>query len=331
MSSRVEYLMTCHDAGSPWCPCILADVGDCPVCPVLRGLNTCDECHWTGLCVYELRSRAPEPQPPREFTSMRVISHRVIGPDLHRAEVEVARAWVHEIRRPGAFILAASEHAPQVSAAPMAVLASDETSMSIVLRVRGPKTRALAGARDCWMVKGPFRSGLLGTRRLYDLDEGEATILVSTTGQSLLPGVLRTLRAGNNRVTVSVDPGSTGSLYVLRELGDFPGHLRTLEFSSPRSYSTRRDWLRQTVRGNGPDLVVSLGSDYLHGRIAPLIGDDQGWVASNNQIMVCGDGRCGSCSITLRDRTEIRGCKADVAPEDVFWWAAEMPQERQEG
>lgn len=331
MSSTGEYMMTCHDAGSAWCPCILADVGDCPVCPVLRGSDTCDECRWTGLCIYELRSRVSMPQPPREFTPLKVISHRVIGPELHRAELEIPRTWVHELGRPGGFVIAASEESPDVSAAPMAVLASNETSMSIVFRVRGPKTQALAEARHQWMVKGPFRSGLYGTRHLYELTEGTAAILVSTTGQSLLPGVIRTLRAGNNQVTVSVDPGSTGSLYVLRELGDFAGHLKALEFSSPRSHNTRRAWLSKTIREDNPDLVVSLGSDYLHSRIARLVSEDQRWVASNNQIMVCGDGRCGSCSIALHDRTEIRGCKADVAPEEVFWWASETSEERQEG
>ncbi|NFG18899.1 sulfide/dihydroorotate dehydrogenase-like FAD/NAD-binding protein, partial [Clostridium botulinum] len=49
----MEYeIKDCIDAGSEYCPCHLAETGDCILCSQLSGKKFCDCINWKGVCIY---------------------------------------------------------------------------------------------------------------------------------------------------------------------------------------------------------------------------------------------------------------------------------------
>ncbi|MFO8059309.1 MAG: hypothetical protein R6U70_01440, partial [Bacillota bacterium] len=220
----------------------------------------------------------------------------------------------------------------EVFACPMAVCSADldEQEFTIVFQVRGPKTAFLAGEGDQLAVKGPYRAGLFGVRRLYGAADQRVLIIVSSTGQSLVPAIVRQLTLADNDIRIVLDPGSGGGLYILDYLREWEGPVLAARLYDAQAREELGP-LRELIRDSDCDLIITLGSDSLHRRAARWIRPEQGWVASNNSVMVCADGVCGSCSIVLRDGREVRGCKVDIAPEDVFWRAADRPAAEGEG
>ena len=43
----------CIDAGTEYCPCHLAESGECILCSQLQGSHFCDCLNWNGVCIYQ--------------------------------------------------------------------------------------------------------------------------------------------------------------------------------------------------------------------------------------------------------------------------------------
>ena len=43
----------CIDAGTEFCPCHLAESGECILCSQLQGGHFCDCLNWKGVCIYQ--------------------------------------------------------------------------------------------------------------------------------------------------------------------------------------------------------------------------------------------------------------------------------------
>ncbi len=312
--------MGCHDTGSDACPCFLADSGQCIACPILRGADSCDACSWNGACVYDAYVRG-EKGGVRRFVRTRIIRRTTIGDGLHMVTLDTPETWQADLRLPGSFVMVKPPGAEITWSCPMAVFyVQPDGKCRIVYGDRGPKTNQLSRCSEIWEISGPYRSGLLGTRRLLQADCRSVLLLVSGTGQSLLPNILRVLRSKGCTGELLLDPGIGGVTYAMDHLPCFPGEV-FLQNLDDDGEECRPGWSAVTARiaGAPGHLLISLGSDFLHRRVGAARLTNQSWVASNNQIMVCGSGWCGACTVQLRDGSEARGCKADVAPEDVIW------------
>ncbi|MFO8060569.1 MAG: hypothetical protein R6U70_07940, partial [Bacillota bacterium] len=169
LQTEKQYAIRCHDAGSAWCLCVSGQQGYCPVCPVIGGDGSCDFCLWSGVCVYDQRFRHRGPVRARTFLNTPVLRREVIGHDLHLVRLMTPQSWDAELQRPGSFVMVRRPEDDEVFACPMAVCSADldEQEFTIVFQVRGPKTAFLAGEGDQLAVKGPYRAGLFGVRRLY--------------------------------------------------------------------------------------------------------------------------------------------------------------------
>ena len=43
----------CIDCGTEFCPCKLAETGECILCSQLQGEHFCDCLNWNGVCIYQ--------------------------------------------------------------------------------------------------------------------------------------------------------------------------------------------------------------------------------------------------------------------------------------
>mgnify|MGYP000921887947 CR=1 FL=1 len=60
----IKERMDCIDCGTEYCPCHLAESGECIMCSQLQGECFCDCVNWKGVCVYqELFNNGTDIQP----------------------------------------------------------------------------------------------------------------------------------------------------------------------------------------------------------------------------------------------------------------------------
>ncbi len=256
----------------------------------------------------------------RLFRPLQVLRKAEIGPDVYRVVLTMPSEWRFELNRPGGFIIVKPSGADHYSAAPMAIYqSSEDETMSLVFEVKGPKTKKLAQSGAVWDVKGPFCSGLWGARRLQTPQNLRCLVVAAGTGQSLLPAVVRQLLKMDNDLHLVVEAKNNGMVYAVEDLAglDRRDSALSMQLLMPRSDKPAGSPLADAVREHCYDVLVSLGSDYLHEQVARL-RDDQPWAASNNSVMVCGEGICGSCGVVLDNGEHLRGCKVDIPPEFVF-------------
>ena len=59
-------IIDCIDAGTEYCPCHLAETGDCILCSELCSKTFCDCVNWKGTCIYIKNSFGMVKKPKKE-------------------------------------------------------------------------------------------------------------------------------------------------------------------------------------------------------------------------------------------------------------------------
>lgn len=306
----------CFDAGSVYCPCDLATLGQCVACSILRGQDTCD-CGWSGMCVYQefLRVRKTA-SPRRRGASAPVIARRDLecaaGQQAFILDLSVADQVLAWCALPGSFVLLRPKGSPERFNVPLSVMQLRDGTLSVVVEVRGPKTIALE--RSCVRgqkvtVVAPFWSGLQGAADLRRHGAGKVLGVAKGIGQAPLVHVTHYVLARGGTLKALLGPGVLGTVFadglLAREGASVEILPRTKDHNIARIY-------RDLCQGEY-DLLVSEGSDQQHGALLDLLSSldsPPAFAWSSNLSMTCAEGICGSCLVD-----GFRGCKAHLTSE----------------
>ncbi|HHW19051.1 MAG TPA: hypothetical protein GXX30_09185 [Firmicutes bacterium] len=317
--------VTCFDAGSEYCPCALAALGECVACSRLRGEEAC-VCGWSGLCVYQefLRNQAvPKPGRPEVKASIGRRKDLVLPGDatprafileLHLAD-EIAR-WCSF---PGSFVLVRPPGTRERFNVPVSVMDVRDGQVTLAVEVLGPKTRAL----EEWSLEGaellvvaPFWSGLHGFRDLQRYSAGNVLVIAKGMGQVAVPQLARHINHRGGSLKVLLGPGQLGVVFIEEMLEPLPADVEIL----PKEVDHNLGRVAQELAGTKYDLVVSAGPDIQHralkgilDRLEDLTGERPGFTWMSNLTMTCAEGICGSCLVS-----GLRGCKAQVTLQDYL-------------
>ena len=155
-------VLDCIDAGSEYCPCFLAESGECLTCSQLQGKTFCDCKNWKGVCIYQEyvwnRFRMKE---RRENTTCELVGKTVVAKNITILKIKVNKTMARELNQPGAYVFLRRNDEPGYFDTPMSVMTVDEGStVDIAVQIR-VKTKALnqrplrsvCGARTgtaCW-------------------------------------------------------------------------------------------------------------------------------------------------------------------------------------
>ncbi|MCR4398527.1 MAG: hypothetical protein NUV93_06145, partial [Firmicutes bacterium] len=281
----------CIDAGSQFCPCVLADLGECIACSLLKGESLCN-CSWSGVCVYsEYLWAGKRSLPPRSEYRLEVVDVRRESKSLIVFTLGIPESLSRDLSDPGSFLFLRPPDTRQCFGAPISVMDAWDRGAKFAVQVMGPKTKALEGVSDALIARGPYWNGVFGVNRLRRLRNSMALIVARGVGQGPGLHVARRLLAAGNSVTVAALPG--GSVDGVFIAGDLERLGIPLVYVSRDSAPT--DALG-TLLQRGFDLVHSSGPDSQHRWVASMIrasGRDVVLTVSNNSIMCCGDGVCG--------------------------------------
>ncbi len=135
----------CIDAGTEFCPCHLAEKGECILCSQLQGSHFCDCLNWKGVCIYqELHDNGNKAKEQRKTYTCKVCEKVLYPDDVLLIKFEAPHKLVIDLARPGSFIFIRSEENVYFDV-PISILESDiETNIiSIMIEIRGIKTKQL--------------------------------------------------------------------------------------------------------------------------------------------------------------------------------------------
>lgn len=303
----------CFDAGSIYCPCDLAVLGQCVACSILRGQNSCD-CGWNGLCVYEefLRNKKVA-RPGRRERPVRIAGREELecsaGQEAFLLDICAPTEVLAWCVFPGSFALLRPRGTPERFNVPLSVMQVKDGILRTAVSVKGPKTKALSRAcRKGQIVTlvAPFWSGLQGLPWPRAIVAGKALGVAKGIGQAPLLHTAKYLLGHGCAFKALLGPGTLGTVFaqdsLVMEGASVEVLPRTKDHNITRIYS-------ELCQGDY-DLLVSVGSDQQHHALLSLIASvdkppAMAW--SSNLSMTCAQGICGSCLVN-----GFRGCKASL-------------------
>ncbi len=302
---------TCQDAGDVYCPCDLGLSSLCLACPAMNGAGNCSDCAWSGACVLVQKEHHLNTTPRQRPEMVVDIAARVrIASQAFVLTVKVPRYFLDSLRSPGSFILIRPQPLPWRYNLPLTVasLSPQESTLDFYVQDVGVKSRALVNAGKEAIVRGPYRNGLVGISRLWQHPGARLLIVAKGIAQAVAMRLTECLIPRGYRVDVALGPGEIDVI-----LGSEP--LRALGagvIEMPRSHDKNRQQITGLLSDRPYAALISAGSDQQHRglrRLARSHLPDAAFIFTNNAVMSCAEGICGSCQQTVA-KEPFRACKA---------------------
>lgn len=305
--------MRCIDVDSAYCPCILADMNHCVQCSQLQGKANCT-CEWSGTCVlYERfwQGGSERRKMARTEEMTRIGKKETIGEHTVILEMDVSDKFAAMLDKAGAFVFLRRADDAVFYHFPVGVMDVENSRITVAIETVGVKTkRFLSDMAGKIIIRGPYYNGVLGEMHLTSIREKKTVLLAGGIGQAPAVAVAKRLIQGGNRVTAILAGGKVKSIFVdarLKRMG-----AEVIEVPSMRREGML---LLQKILQKGVDFVVSCGSDNQHCGIIAILREmkvDLPMAATNNAVMCCGEGICGSCQHKMKDGRTVRLCKTQA-------------------
>lgn len=316
--------MKCADFASPFCPCELAEHGQCLVCAQCSGKEMCDCGDTTGYCVMqELHNNGGKAMSLRPTYECKVTTTRKVGDDAVLIRVSGQDIDTRDFQQMGSFAFVRTNRNVYYDT-PISVLYSehDVNSLGFVIITKGIKTSCFAKVKvgDTVWIRGPYYNGLFNKGYVSTLKNSQALLL--TRGIGVLPTLHVTggLLRNNNHIKLLVDPGTFNTDFI-KTLCDFY-ELEITPCSITDTQGELTEEMKQLLSKLSPEncRLLHLGlSDYLIGKVVNFLIDGNGYLpelsACNNAKICCGEGICGACTVNANARDVIHLCKAQI---DVY-------------
>jgi dihydroorotate dehydrogenase electron transfer subunit len=324
-------ITNCIDAGSEYCPCYLAETGECIMCSQLQGKVFCDCINWQGVCIYqEYIWNHAQSKERRKVYSCKILEQQEVSPTVMLLTIQVKSALARELKQPGAYVFLRTSDYPTFFDSPMSIMNADERAgvIEIAVQERGVKTKYLlqraAEQKKEVLLRGPYWNGILGLKYLKSFQKGKALLVVRGIGQAPALPVARKLLQGENEVEVLLDKGRirvdfTGDLF--RKMGC---HVCEKELLKKEDFTITEEslvYLKESILQRGFGLIYGGGSELLHQGISCLLREIErkvDFVCSNNAQLCCGEGVCGSCQTRLVDGSRVKRCKTQLEPLSMY-------------
>ena len=163
-------VIDCIDAGTEFCPCHLAEEGECILCSQLHGKCFCDCVNWKGVCIYEeFASNGFKAKEGRKTFTCDVIDAVEVEEGLLFIEFRAPHKLCIDLLGPGKFIFIRTNDNPFFDV-PISILESDadKNIIKVLIEVRGIKTKRLLNTevKGEITIRGPYFNGVFGIKNI---------------------------------------------------------------------------------------------------------------------------------------------------------------------
>lgn len=317
----------CIDAGTEFCPCHLAESGECILCSQLQGNHFCDCLNWKGVCIYqEFHDNGNKVKEQRKTYTCKVCDKVLYPDDVLLVKFEAPHKLVIDLARPGSFIFVRSEENVYFDV-PISILDSNiETNIiSIMIEIRGIKTKQLLNIESGGniTIRGPYWNGVFGLKNIGKQKNNDILVLARGIGMAPMIPVLQRLIENGNTVTLILDKQPFKDIYVtewLDKLNIIPQEMNLIEKGelSPEGKVA----IKSIIKYNKISLIHIAGADILTYSVIEYLDSlerqDIDLSCCNNFKMCCGEGVCGSCTARFSGHRVKRFCKVQASPRGIF-------------
>ena len=258
----------CIDAGTEFCPCHLAESGECILCSQLQGGHFCDCLNWKGVCIYqEFHDNGNKAKEQRKTYTCKVCEKILYPDNVLLIKFEAPHKLVIDLARPGSFIFVRSEENVYFDV-PISILESNiETNIiSIMIEVRGIKTKQLLNIESggSITIRGPYWNGVFGLKNIRKQKNNETLVIARGIGMAPMMPVIDRLMENGNTVTLILDKQPFRDIYVsewLDKLYIVPQEMNLIEKGelSPEGKVS----IKSIVKYNNISLIHIAGADIL--------------------------------------------------------------------
>lgn len=300
----------CADAGGKYCPCHLAYSGDCIKCSLIRGEKTC-ECKWQGVCIYnEKQHNKIVPVEERKDELCEIIESKEIEDKIYLIKIRIPSYLTKYLSEPGAYVFLKDPNRESIYFnAPISVMDVDEENniLEVVVVPRGIKTKPLVNA-DKVIMKATYFNGIFGLKEIKSNQSDRCVVILDGLSQVNSINVIRRLIRNNNEVEVFINEDGKRLEMIEEKIKNMGININIFNLNE------KREILENYIKNNKVSFVYSCGLIYFNKYILQLvdkIDENIKFAIPNNNLICCGEGICGACTIRLNN-CRIKTCKAQM-------------------
>ena len=318
----------CIDAGTEYCPCHLAESGECILCSQLQGSHFCDCLNWKGVCIYqELHDNGGKAKEQRKTYNCKIVERKLFSDEVLLVKFEASHKLVIDLAKPGSFIFVRSEEDNIYFDVPISILDADTDNdiLSIMIEIRGVKTKKLLELEKGGeiTIRGPYWNGIFGLKNIRKQKNNHVLVIARGIGMAPMIPVLKKLIDRDNVVTLIVDKAPFDDIYVsdyLEKLEIVPQEMNLID--KGKLSAEGKVAIKSLIKYNNISLIHIAGADILTYNVIEFLDSlerqDIDLSCCNNFKMCCGEGICGSCTTRFSGHRVKRFCKVQASPRDIF-------------
>jgi dihydroorotate dehydrogenase electron transfer subunit len=324
-------ILDCIDAGTEYCPCHLAETGDCILCSQLSGKTFCDCVNWKGVCIFqEFVWNANKAKPGRKSYLCKLISKEFVDDGLIMFNILVSHKLAQDLIHPGSFLFLRDPETAQFFDAPISIMDVnlEENIIKIAMEIKGIKTKAISkiNENENILIRAPYWNGVLGLKNIYTSKDGVSVIIARGIGMAPMIPVLKKLYANGNKTIVILDKSKYKNIFIKEYLNLCNSSI--IECSTLK-YGELTDNFKKIISDiavkektnlihcSGPDILIYKTIELIDGELKEKLADTK-FSCCNNAKMCCGEGVCGTCSNRYKGHIVKKLCKVQVDPKYVF-------------
>ncbi|WP_297522808.1 sulfide/dihydroorotate dehydrogenase-like FAD/NAD-binding protein [uncultured Clostridium sp.] len=315
----------CIDSGTEFCPCHLAEKGECLLCSQLQGQRFCDCKNWNGVCIYQEyiynKSKATKGRPTLKLD---IIEKILLEDTLIKLILKAPHKLVMDLLNPGSFIFIKSDENNNYFDFPISIESADpnKNTLTMYIEIRGVKTKALLEATKYLLIRAPYYNGTFGLKNINETLNEKCLIISRGIGFAPSNLIIKKLYNQNNEITIVNDINPFSKDYFKNNNPNF--NLKTHNINT-LNLGELSDELKEIILkyiATGVSFIHCGGADILTYKVIEFLDSinrkDIKLSCCNNAKMCCGEGVCGSCTLRFKGHNIKRLCKTQTDPRSIF-------------
>ena len=322
----VKEAIECIDCGTEFCPCKLAETGECLICSQCQGEAFCDCLNWKGVCIYqELNNNNNKAKEGRK--SYNCLVNKVINynNNVIMISFNAPHKLVIDLCKPGSYIFIQTDENKYFDV-PISIMNSDVDNdiLTVAIEIRGIKTSKLLETKEneniC--IRGPYWNGVFGLRNINAQLNKKSLILGRGIGLAPMMPVIKKLVSQNNEIKVVIDRGTFEFNFVKDFLDKYSISYNEYNLLEKGKLSDHAKVIIKDALKDGVNHIHLAGADILTYDVIDFLNEidrnDVSLSCCNNFKMCCGEGICGACTARFSGHRVKRFCKEQLDPRAIF-------------